>query len=557
LRAAEDGRPYYEQRGQAVVKYVFITGGVASSLGKGIAAASLGRLLGARGWRVSMQKMDPYYNIDQGLLSPLQRGEIYITDDGTPTDRDIGHFERFTGETLQGAASVTTGLIHRAIMEQEQQGAYRGATIQMVPHVTDEIKRRIICTAANSGADIAIIEIGGTVGDMEGAPFLEAIRQMKWEQNENDCCFIHVTYLPTVGSELDIKTKPTQHSVKTLRSLGIQPNLLVCRCDTALTSDAREKIALFCNVTADCVIEYLHHPIQYETPLAFEREGMGEKVLYALAMPKRDADLKGWIEMVVRAKNPEKTIRIGLVGKYLQMRDAYRSVVEALRHAGTARRAEAELSWIPAQIIESEGVDKHLAGLDAIIAPGGHGRNGAEGIIQAADYAYMRRIPFLAIGYGMQLSLVAAARSLLGLPDAHSAEINPMTSDPIVRVPKDRADKTGSERSRMGGQGVLLSSDSLLARCYEGKKEIRERHGNRFEINHAYVQPLSEKGIRFPAIDKAEGYIEAFERPDHPFYIGVLYHPEYISRPDAPHPLFDCFIDAACKQRLMLEGSVY
>lgn len=526
------------------MKYVFVTGGVASSLGKGITAAALGRLLKARGLSVSMQKMDPYYNIDQGLLSPLQRGEIYITEDGTPTDRDIGHFERFTDETLGGEASVTTGLIHRSIMEQEQKGAYRGATIQMIPHVTDEIKRRIICAAADAGGDVAIIEIGGTVGDMECAPFLEAIRQMKWEAPPCDCCYIHVTYLPTVGSELEIKTKPTQHSVKALRSIGIQPNLLVCRCDVSLTTESREKIALFCNVTTECVIENLDMSDIYEAPLALEAEGLGDKVLSALDMHGRDADLTEWIAMVERAKNTERTVNVGLVGKYVEMHDAYRSIAEALRHAGTLRRIGVNIKWISGQSIEVDGAEKYLAGLDAIIAPGGHGKRGAEGIIAAAGYAYMHKLPFLAIGYGMQLALVMSARGLLSLPRSHTTEVDVNTPDPIIRMPKERADKTGSERSRMGGQTIVISSDSLLSKCYGGLREVRERHSNRFEVNHAYVQQLTEKGVRFPAIDKQDGFIEAFERPEHPFYLGVIYHPEFLSRPDKPHPLFVRFIDS-------------
>ncbi|MDR1569599.1 MAG: CTP synthase [Oscillospiraceae bacterium] len=532
------------------MKYVFVTGGVASSLGKGITAASLGRLLKARGYRVSLQKMDPYYNIDQGLLSPLQRGEVYITDDGVPTDHDIGHYERFTDAQLSGEASVSTGKIHLSIMEQERRGAYRGCTIQMVPHITDEIKRRITRTAADADADIAIIEIGGTVGDMEGAPFLEAIRQMRWDQPEGDCCFLHVTYLPTVGAEREIKTKPTQHSVKMLRGVGIQPDIVICRTEVPIPADARNKIALFCNVTPERVIENIDAPLLYEIPLRLEAEGLGEKVLSILRLGPREADLSVWNAMVERARHPERSLRVGLVGKYVEMHDAYLSVAEALSHAGIARGVRVEIVWIAASRVESCGADACLNNVDAIIAPGGHGRSGAEGIIQTAQWAYLHKAPYLAIGYGMQMTVAAAARSLLNLPEANTTEANPSTPDPVARVPKDRADKVGAERVRMGGQTCLITSGSLLSSCYDGLRETRERHGNRLEINPAYVQPLTEKGVRFPATEKREGYVEAIERSEHPFYIGVLYHPEFLSRPDRPHPLIDAFIQAAMKRAI-------
>ena len=530
------------------MKYVFVTGGVASSLGKGITAASLGRLLKARGLRVSLQKMDPYYNIDQGRLSPLQRGEVYITDDGAPTDHDLGHYERFTDVTLTGDASVSTGNIYKSIMEQELLGEYRGSTIQMVPHVTNEIKRRIIKNAEAATADAAIIEIGGTVGDMECAPFLEAIRQMRWDQPDGACCFLHVTYLPTVGSEHEIKTKPTQHSVKMLRSIGIQPDIVVCRTDVPITDEARGKIALFCNVTADRVIENIDEQILYEVPLRLEAEGLGAKVLDVLEMEPRKADLTVWREMIDRALNPSRTLRVGLVGKYVSLHDAYISVAEALMHAGTAHRVKIEINWISASRIEEEGADACLRGLGAVIVPGGHGKRGAEGLIQTAAWAYENRVPYLAIGYGMQMTVAAAARSLLGLPEANTTEANPLTPDPVARVPKDRLDKTGTERSRTGGQPLMITGGSRLSLCYGDRREVRERHGNRLELNPAYVQLLSEMGVRFPAVEKREGYIEAIERPDHPFYVGVLYHPEFISRPDNPHPLIECFILAGLGQ---------
>ncbi|GHU70591.1 CTP synthase [Clostridia bacterium] len=531
------------------MKYIFVTGGVVSSLGKGITAASLGRLLKARGYRVSMQKMDPYYNIDPGMLSPLMRGEAFITDDGTPADHDLGHYERFLDTQLKGDASVSTGKIHLAIMEQERRGAFRGGTIQMVPHVTDEIKRRVVQAAQNAEADVAIVEIGGTVGDMEGAPFLEAIRQMKWDYPEGDCCFVHVTLLPTVGAEREIKTKPTQHSVKTLRSIGIQPDFVVCRTDIDISAEARSKIALFCNVPAEHVIANKDVEVRYEVPLCLEEEGFADKVLAYLNLPVREANLFAWREMVNRAKSANRVICVGLVGKYIEIHDAYISAVEALRHAGYARGVSVDLKWISAKSVETAGPDAALQGLDAILVPNGYGRSGAEGLIQTAAWAHLHRVPYLAIGYGMLLTVVAAVRSLLGRPEAHSTEVKPDTPDPVARIPKDRLDPAGdkvggSDRARTGGQGLLLSGEGLLTACYGGTREIRERHNNRYEINPAYVQPLTEKGVKFPAMEKREGYIEAIERPDHPFYIGVLYHPEFLSRPDRPHPLFEAFVKA-------------
>ncbi|MDR2656594.1 MAG: CTP synthase [Oscillospiraceae bacterium] len=534
------------------MKYVFVTGGVVSSLGKGITAAALGRLLKARGYRVSLQKMDPYYNIDPGMLSPLMRGEAFITDDGTPSDHDLGHYERFLDTQLRGDASVSTGKIHLAIMELERRGAFRGGTIQMVPHVTDEIKRRIVKAAQNAESDIAIVEIGGTVGDMEGAPFLEAIRQMKWDHPEGDCCFVHVTLLPTVGAEKEIKTKPTQHSVKTLRSIGIQPDFVVCRTDVPISDEARGKIALFCNVPSEHVIANPDSQVLYETPLLLEKEGFANKALAYLRLPASEPKLDPWRAMVNRAKSAANTVRVGLVGKYVEIHDAYISAVEALRHAGFALGVAVDVRWISAKDIEedSTGADFALQGLDAILAPSGHGKSGAEGIIQTAMWAHLHKTPYLAIGYGMQLTVVAAARSLLGRPHANSTEVKSDTPDPIVRVPKDRLERVGdwqlgSDRARLGGQDLMLSGDSALTECYGGAREIRERHDNRYEINPAYVQPLIEKGVKFPAMEKREGYIEAIERPDHPFYIGVIYHPEFLSRPDRPHPLFEAFIKAA------------
>lgn len=528
------------------MKYVFVTGGVVSSLGKGITASSLGKLLKMRGYRVSMQKMDPYYNVDPGLLSPLQHGEAFITDDGIAADLDLGHYERFTDTNLKGHASVTTGKVHKAMMERELRGEYKGGTVQVVPHVTNEIKSQIKNAATSAEAEVAIVEIGGTVGDMEGAPYLEAIRQMRWEEGPDDCCFIHVTLLPFVEASKEMKTKPTQHSVKELRSIGIQPDVLVCRTSMELTEEAKDKLALFCNVKRQNVFTNPDVDVLYEVPLVLEKQGLADAVLDTLGLARREADLTAWEGLVDRWRRPSRRAKVGLVGKYVALKDAYLSVLEAISHAAIAHTAAADLQWIQSDDLTDENADEMLGGLDAIIAPGGYGDRGAEGIIAAAKYARARKVPFLAIGYGMQLAVVEAVRSLLDRPEANSTEVDPDTPEPVVRVPKDRVGVNDSRsNSRMGAQTLILDTESRLSACYANGNEITERHGNRYEVNQAYVKSLMEKGVLFPASEKTEGYIEAIEMPEHPFFIGVIYHPEFKSRPDRPHPLFVCFVAAA------------
>ncbi|HIT69565.1 MAG TPA: CTP synthase [Candidatus Aphodomonas merdavium] len=533
------------------VKYVFVTGGVVSSLGKGITAASLGRLLKARGYRVSMQKLDPYYNVDPGLLSPLQHGEAFITDDGIAADLDLGHYERFTDITLKSGASVTTGKIHRAMMERELRGDYKGGTVQVIPHVTNEIKDHIREAAEAAGAEVAIVEIGGTVGDLEGAPYLEAIRQMRWEEGPDNTCFIHVTLLPYISAAKEVKTKPTQHSVKTLQGAGIAPDVIVCRTSSPIPPESRGKIALFCNVKPENVINNEDADVLYAVPLMFEREGFADIVLENLRLEKRPCDLSTWEEVVARSRHPQRRVVIGLVGKYVELKDAYLSVAEALTHASIAHTAACDIEWINSNELNEQNVAERLSRLDGIVAPGGYGKRGAEGIILAARYARENGVPFFSIGFGMQLTVVEAVRSLLGRSEANSTEVNAATPDPVVRIPKDRIGINDSRNnSRMGGQNLLVvSPDSLLARCYGGATEIRERHGNRYEINPAYMASLKEKGVLFPAVEKMDGYCEAIELPGHPFYIGVIYHPEYLSRPDRPHPLFDAFIGAALNRQ--------
>ncbi len=525
-------------------KFVFVTGGVVSSLGKGITAASLGRLMKARGYKVSMQKCDPYYNVDPGLLSPLQHGEAFITDDGVAADLDLGHYERFIDENLHGEASTTTGKVHKAIMERELRGEYRGGTVQVIPHVTNEIKSRILSAAERSGADIAIVEIGGTVGDMESSPYLEAIRQLKWELGEHDTCFIHVTLLPYLSMAGEMKTKPTQHSVKALRSIGIQPDVIVCRTEVQISKEAKDKIGLFCNVKSGNVVQNADANTLYEVPLLLEKEGLASIVCRELRLDDCTANLTDWREMLDRYTHPQREVRIGLVGKYVALHDAYLSVAEALTHAGIANQVAVKLDWIESDDITDANAAEKLAGYAGLILPGGYGDRGAEGIICAARYAREHKVPCLMIGFGMQLAVVEAVRSLLGQPGANSTEVDHACEPQVVRIPADRVTVNDSRQSaRNGGFDVVLE-DGRLAKIY-GSRTIRERHGNRYEVDPGVVDALKDKGIRFTGFCAEGGYPEAFEAEEHPFYVGVIYHPEFISRPNKAHPLFAAFISAA------------
>ncbi len=526
-------------------KYVFVTGGVVSSLGKGTTAASLGRLLKARGFRVSMQKCDTYYNALPGLLSPLQHGEAFMTDDGVAADLDLGHYERFIDENLRGEASITTGKVHQAVYDREMRGEYHGATIQVVPHVTDEIKRRIVNAAEHSGADVAIIEIGGVVGDIEASPYLEAIRQLKWELGEHNTCFIHVALMPYLSVAGEMKTKPTQHSVKALRSIGIQPDVIVCRTEVPITTEAKEKIALFCNVKPGNVVQNQDAESLLEVPLLLEKEGLARMVCRELCLPDCPADLTEWLAMVERAHHPQGAVHIALVGKYVQVHDAYLSVHEALLHAGIATQTRVAVDFIAPDDLLRDGAEQRLKDYDGLLLPGGYGESGAEGMIATASYARSAALPCLMIGYGMQLATVAAARDLLGESDANSAEVDHQTETAVVRIPPERDESVdGRQHPRVGGMAVTLTQGSFLAGLY-GQTTIRERHSNRYEVDPAYAARLTEKGLRFVGTSAEGGYPEAFELPGHPFYVGVIYHPEYLSRPNRAHPLFIAFLDAA------------
>ncbi len=526
-------------------KYVFVTGGVVSSLGIGITAASLGRLLEARGYKVSMQKCDPYYNVDPGLLSPLQHGEAFITDDGVAADLDLGHYERFTDVNLHGEASVTTGKVHKSIMERELRGEYHGSTIQVIPHVTDEIKNRIQLAAHHSGADVAIVVIGGTVGDMESSPFLEAIRQMKWEVGEGNTCFVHVTLLPFLSAAGEMKTKPTQHSVKTLRVIGIQPDVIVCRTEKPISTEAKDKIGLFCNVKTGSVVQNTDAPTLYHVPLMLEDEGLADIVCRELGLPVTAPDLTEWKDMVQRYTHPDGEVSIALVGKYVELHDAYLSVAEALTHAGIANTTSVKLDWISSEEITDDNAAEKLASYDGILLPGGYGDRGAEGIMAAAHYAREAKKPCLMIGFGMQLGTVEAVRSLLGMTTANSTEVNHDCDPAVVRIPDDRVTTVNDSRqaARMGGSDVRLQP-GLLHDIY-GADVIHERHGNRYEVEKGFVPMLEEKGMHFTGTAVEGGYPEAFELEGHPFYVGVIYHPEFISRPNKAHPLFTAFVKAA------------
>lgn len=526
------------------MKYVFVTGGVTSSLGKGVTAASLGCLLKARGYRVSMQKLDLYYNAEPAFLSPLEHGEAFITDDGHAADLDLGNYERFVDVTLPGEACCTTGKIHRRLLERELRGEFHGSTIQAIPHVTNEIKQNIREVAQRSGADISIVEIGGTVGDMEASVYLEAIRQMRLEcPSPSDCCYIHLTLMPYLSTAGELKTKPTQSSVKSLRAAGIQPDVIVCRTEVAMNGEGKDKIALFCNVKTSNVIQNLDVDMLYDLPLVLEKEGLARAVLSELQLPDSTPDLTAWRAFVKSAKEAVTPLRVAVVGKYIAVPDAYLSVTEALRHAAIQNGVRIAIDLVDAGQITPESVTDQLGHYGAIVLPGGFGESGVDGMLVTARFARENQLPFLAIGFGMQLTVVEAARSLLGIVDAHTTEADPATPHPVVRVPENRVCQNDSRSAARMGAGDVRLLDSAMGRIY-GAEIIRERHCNRYEVDPAYVPDLEQKGLRMTGTSMDAGYPEAFELEGHPFYMAVAFHPEYISRPGKPHPLFEAFVRA-------------
>jgi len=531
-----------------VAKIVVVTGGVVSSLGKGIAAASLGLLLKARGLRVTLQKLDPYLNIDPGTMSPFQHGEVYVTDDGAETDLDLGHYERFTGVSVTRSHNVTAGQVYDSILSKERRGDYLGRTVQVIPHVTDEIKRRILGLGLATQADVHIVEIGGTVGDIESLPFLEAARQLKLE-HRRDVLFVHVTLVPFIRAAGEMKTKPTQHSVKELREIGIQPDILLCRSEAPLESDVREKIALFCNVPTEAVIGATDVDSIYEVPQVFHAGGLDSLVVRELVLEAGDPDLKAWNDYVSRVKNPEKTCIIGVVGKYTHVRDAYKSIIEAFVHAGAANRAQVELRWIEGEDLEQSGSAEILADVDGVVVPGGFGERGIEGKVLAARYAREHSIPYLGLCLGMQVATIEFARHVAGLNEANSSEFDASAAHKVIDLMPDQSGITEKGGTmRLGAYKCTLREGSLAARAY-GRTEIEERHRHRYEFNNKYAAAMQSRGLVLSGKCVGRELVEIIELPDHPWFLAVQFHPELKSRPHDPHPLFRDFVRAALERR--------
>ena len=528
-----------------MTKYIFVTGGVVSGLGKGITAASLGRLLKCRGLKVAAQKLDPYINVDPGTMSPFQHGEVYVTEDGAETDLDLGHYERFIDEDLNRFSNLTTGKVYWNVLNKERAGAYLGETVQVIPHITNEIKSFIYAVGKKTQADVVITEIGGTTGDIESQPFLEAIRQVAAEVGRRNCLFMHVTLVPYISGSDEPKSKPTQHSVKELRGMGIQPDLIICRVDRPLDDDTRAKISLFCNVAPDCVVENRTMPVLYRAPLMLEESHLSEIVCRALAIDAPAPDLSGWMEMLSRIDARRGRVRIALVGKYVKLHDAYLSVAEALQHGGYEAGCFVDIDWVDAEELSFATADKLLAGADGIILPGGFGARGIDGMLCAADYARTRGIPYFGICLGMQIAVMAFARAALPWPDANSSEFDPDCAHPVIDLMESQqgvARKGGT--MRLGAYPCRIAPDSILSRSY-GTLEIFERHRHRYEFNNRYRAVLEAAGLRVTGTSPSGELVETVELPDHPFYLGVQYHPEFKSRPNHAHPLFRAFIEAA------------
>ncbi len=538
-----------------MTKYIFVTGGVVSGLGKGITAASLGRLLKARGYRVTMQKLDPYLNVDPGTMNPYQHGEVFVTEDGAETDLDLGHYERFIDENLSRNSNVTSGRIYWDVIQKERRGMYSGGTAQVIPHVTNEIKDRI--RAGKDDYDVAIIEIGGTVGDIEGLPFLEAARQFSIDHGRENCLFIHVTLVPYLRASRELKTKPTQHSVKDLLSLGIQPDILVCRTEEPLDRNTKEKIALFCNVPKDCVIENTDMRVLYEIPLAMEREGLARIVCRRLSLACGEPDLAAWERMVHGIANPEYQVDIGVVGKYAELRDSYLSIAEALEHGGAANRARVHIRWINADEVTARNAAGLLAGLDGILIPGGFGSRGIEGKIAAARYAREQRVPYFGICLGLQVAVIDFARNILGLAGANSVEFDPEAADLVIGIPpgglpeEPAANDALASRDhsmRLGRYPCDLAPGSLVRAAYDSET-IWERHRHRYEFNNTYRQAMVDAGLRVAGVSPDETLVEIIELVDHPWFVACQFHPEFKSRPNRPHPLFADFVRASLARR--------
>lgn len=530
------------------MKYIFITGGVVSGLGKGICAASLGRLLKQRGLRVRNQKFDPYLNVDPGTMSPFQHGEVFVTEDGAETDLDLGHYERFVDENLSANSSVSAGKIYWSVLNRERDGGYLGRTVQIIPHITDEIKRRIY-SMADPDVDVVISEIGGTVGDIESQPFLEAIRQVAAEQGRKNVLFIHVPLIVQIPGSDELKSKPTQHSVKELLSIGIQPDVLVCRSDVPFTEEIRQKISLFCNIEPRCVIQNSTASTLYEVPLMLAAEGLDEVVCEKLQLDTPKPDLGKWISMVHKIKNADRHVEIALVGKYVQLHDAYLSVVESLSHAGTENDAVVSIRWVDSEMLTADNAKEMLSGCNGILIPGGFGDRGIEGMIAAAQYARVNKIPYLGICLGMQIAVIEFARHVAGLTGAQSAEFDEFSPYPVVALMSDQMNVTAKGGTmRLGKYPCILAEGTKSISLY-GTAEISERHRHRYEFNNEFRKVLTEKGLVLAGLSPDERLVEIVENPNHPWFVACQFHPEFKSRPDHAHPLFYGFVGAALQNR--------
>lgn len=531
-----------------MTKFVFVTGGVVSSIGKGIVAASLGRLFKSRNYSVSILKLDPYINVDPGTMSPFQHGEVFVTDDGAETDLDLGHYERFTDTSMSRLNSVTTGSIYQAVINKERRGDYQGGTVQVIPHITQEIKERIHRVAENTNPDIVITEVGGTVGDIESLPFLEAIRQFRKEVGRNNVLYMHVTLLPWIASAGEMKTKPTQHSVKELRSIGIQPDVLICRCDRALEESIKEKLSEFCDVPVESVVTAQDATSIYEVPLILEKEGLAQQTLELLDLEQRQPDLRQWQTLVENMASPKQGIEIAIVGKYIQLSDAYLSLVEALRHGAIAQGCEIKLRWVNAEEIEEYSPETYLKNISGIIVPGGFGIRGIEGKIQAVQYARTSHIPFLGLCLGMHCAVVEWARNLANLDRASSAEFDSETPNPVINLLPEQQDVVDlGGTMRLGLYPSRLNTDSRAYSLYQ-QEVIYERHRHRYEFNNAYRSLFLESGYTIGGTSLDGRLVEMIERQDHPFFVATQFHPEFRSRPNQPHPLFLGFVQAAMEQ---------
>ena len=530
-----------------MTKFVFVTGGVVSSIGKGIVAASLGRLLKSRDYSVSILKLDPYINVDPGTMSPFQHGEVFVTEDGAETDLDLGHYERFTDTSMSRLNSVTTGAIYQSVINKERRGDYEGGTVQVIPHVTNEIKSRIHRVARNRNPDVVIVEIGGTVGDIESLPFMEAIRQFKQDVGLHDVLYMHVTLIPWIPAAHELKTKPTQHSVKELRSIGIQPDILVCRSERPLREELRQKISSFCNVPLPCVIQALDARSIYEVPLYMEKEGLAEQTLDFLQLDQRSPDLTKWTTLVQRMHRPSKSLEVAIVGKYIQLNDAYLSVIEALTHAGIHFETAVKIRWVDSEDIEQHGPQTHLKEVAAIIVPGGFGSRGVDGKIQTIQYARENRIPFLGLCLGMQCLVMEWAQNIAKLEQANSSEFDEQTVNPVISLMPEQEDVVDlGGTMRLGLWPCRIEPNTLASRLYN-KEVIYERHRHRYEFNNAYRNLFLETGFMVSGTSPDGRLVEIVELPSHPYFIACQFHPEFQSRPSTPHPMFCGLIEAALK----------